>query len=294
MKKKMTLLSIVFMTSTFLGCSGGASESENLKRQWISSGAELSVPESVVYDDQKQALYVSNVNSQSSGNPWEDNGGFISKLNRDGKVIELKWITGLKAPKGLTVNGEHLYAADLNGVVDINTTSGKIIQRWDAPTGVQMLNDITFDGANNCLYISDSGTKEIYTVTPDGAFSLLYAKESSLKPEQNGLLMESNSLIMQGTVGYLKSFNPTDTQKVTIISDSVGIAIDGITKYEDKGYLISTWGGEIHFVDHQGVSKLLLDSKPNRTADIAYISELGLLLVPNFDKNIVAYTVRGL
>ncbi len=280
------------MASVLLGCSGAQKESSYLKRVWVSSAQNLSTPESVVYDAHSGMIYVSNVNAVTSKNPWQDNGGFISLLNAKGEVKKLHWVDGLKAPKGLTIGGEYLYVADLNGIVKIDPSEAKILKRYQAPKGVERLNDIVYDENRSMIYVSDSGTKALYALSEkDGVFHELYPKEKGDKAEENGLYLDQSGVVMQGSVGYLKMLD-LKTHKVKILSSEVDIAIDGVTKYLSKGYLVSTWIGEIHHVDTQGKSKKLLDSKPEHTADICYVSELDLLLVPDFDKHIIAYKVK--
>ncbi len=291
---KKTVL-ITLFAFTMIGCSGGgASESSYLKRAWQSSGENLAVPESVVYDKELKVLYVSNVNSASSGNPWANNGGFISQIDKNGKVLNLKWITGLKAPKGLTLDGQFLYVADLDSVVKIDTAKSKIVATYQAPKGINKLNDIVYDKKRKLIYVSNSSSKELYSIDAQGKFSALYAKEDSPKAEQNGLYIDQDNLVMQGAVGYLKTLALAKHDDIKTISNQVNIAIDGISKYQEKGYLISTWGGEIHFVGKKGTSKLLLDSKPTRSADIFYSSELDLLLVPDFNQHIIAYKIKNI
>jgi len=271
--------------------SSGCDSSSHLVEAWKSSKAKLSVPESVIYDKTQQLIFVSNVNNKS--NPWKNNHGFISKLNKRGKVLELKWIENLKAPKGLTLGEDgHLFVADLDRVVDINATSGKIIQIFKAPNGINMLNDITYDEKRNILFVSDSKSKQIYKISTNGEFSLFYEREKSKNAEQNGLLVDEDLLIMQGEVGKLKYIN-IDTKNVSTITDKLEIAVDGITKYRDLGYIVSTWSGGIYFVSLNGdVKKLLEDNF--KTADIFYSEELDLLLIPDFSHSIRAYKIEGL
>ena len=283
MKKNILSLGLLLVLT---GCFDNASS--DLKEVYKSSDS-LSIPESVVYDKAQNAIYASNVNSIKSSNPWTDNSGFISKLDSNGKMVKLKWSIGLQAPKGLAVYKNHLWVSDLNQVVKIDTSSGKIVAKYPAPKGIKMLNDITCSEKKDACFVSDSGTKQVFEVSKDGKFTLLYDKEKSSKPEQNGLLLVGDKLVMQGEVGKLKALD-LNTKKVTVISDSVGIAIDGITKYKDRGYLVSTWSGGVYFVNNKGETKKLLGDGFN-TADIFYSNDLDLLLVPDFAHHIVAYKI---
>lgn len=274
-----------------VGCADN--KSSNLKQEWKSGKDNLSIPESAIYDKRGDVIYVSNVNSIKSSNPWADNSGFISKLDKSGKVIKLKWAIGLKAPKGLAIYKNHLFASDLNQVVEIDTTSGKILNKFLAPTGINRLNDIACREEKEICFVSDSGTKKLFEVSlKSGKFKLIYDKEKSPKAEQNGLFINNNNLIMQGEVGELKSLN-LDTKKVTILSHNVNFAIDGVTKYRDKGYIVSTWSGGIYFIYNSGDIKKILGDKFN-TADIFYSKELDLLLVPDFAHNIIGYKIKDM
>jgi hypothetical protein len=82
------------------------------------------------------------------------------------------------------------------------------------------------------------------------------------------------------------------TKTVTVVTDSIdhadGIAYTGMAGY----YLVSEWGGQIFMVnpDYSKVSLLNTKKEEINSADIAFIPEQNLLLVPTFFKNsVVAY-----
>ena len=96
------------------------------------SDTTVRTPESVLLDRDRDILYVSCVNE----NPWEKDGnGYISKMDKSGKVIELKWITGLDAPKGTGISGNSLFIADINTLVEANIETGEIINKIDNFSG---------------------------------------------------------------------------------------------------------------------------------------------------------------
>ncbi len=53
----------------------------------------LQVPESVLYDRVTQNIYVSCINGNPSA---KDGNGYIARLDKNGKILKLKWITGEK------------------------------------------------------------------------------------------------------------------------------------------------------------------------------------------------------
>ena len=83
----------------------------------------LKVPESVLVDDKENCLWVSNIDGAANG---KDGKGSISKLSKTGTPINLDWITGLNAPKGMAKYKQELYVADLTELVVIDIKKGVI------------------------------------------------------------------------------------------------------------------------------------------------------------------------
>src|SRR6185437_10458961 len=108
--------------SVLLGviCIGAvnAKAQHSLKKLWETDSV-VAIPESVL--PVNKTLYVSEID----GEPWgKDGKAEIGKISRDGKVIDLNWITGLNAPKGLAIRGDLLYVADLDELVVISVSKG--------------------------------------------------------------------------------------------------------------------------------------------------------------------------
>src|ERR687885_3020539 len=121
---------------------------------------DLKNPESVAYAPKQNVLFVSNVNGKSD---QKDQNGFVSKVSpSNGSIIELNWVTGLNAPKGIAISndGSKLYVSDITDLVEIDIASGKIMNRFNAP-GSAFLNDVVSDNQGN-IYVSDTGTNTIY------------------------------------------------------------------------------------------------------------------------------------
>jgi len=130
-----------------------------IKKLW-ETPANLKNPESVVFAPKQNVLFVSNVNGKPD---QKDQNGFISKISpSNGSIIELNWVTGLNAPKGIVItnNNSKLYVSDITDLVEINIASGKIIKRFNAP-GSSFLNDVVSDNQGN-IYVSDTITNTIY------------------------------------------------------------------------------------------------------------------------------------
>ena len=297
----MTLVVISVLSLVFNGCDSSSDTTipdknndivlASLTKKWETK-ANLSVPESVIYDSNKKVIYATNINSVGSGRVWKDNNGYISKIDLNGIILSKKWVTGLKAPKGLALSGEHLYAADNNTIVDINTSNGEILNTFKAPDGTNHLNDLVYDKKTNLLYASDEQDNQILKMSMDGTYSLYYAIKSSDNVYLNGLFVDGDKLVMQGEKGFLKFIDLNTKIVNTISSNMEKVSIDGICKYNSKGYLVSKVGDKIYFVNNEGASKAFSIQDPTRVADISYSSELGLLLAPDFKSRIRAYEVK--
>jgi len=248
----------------------------------------LEVPESVLYVKSGNFFFTSNI----SGKPSEKNGkGFISKVSMDGKILELKWATGLNAPKGMAIHGDHLYVSDIDRLVQIDLASGSIEADFPAP-GARFLNDVAADKAGN-IYVSDTSSKNsvIYKLA-DGKISAWVSGEDIKKP--NGLYMEKKQLLVGNSGdGCIKSID-LKTRKVDVVARA-GCGIDGLHPVGKGAYLISDWKGKTSMVTGDGEVKLLMDTTAMKinSADLDYVAKDKMLLIPTFfDNRVVAYKAK--
>jgi outer membrane protein assembly factor BamB len=257
--------------------------SDRLTKKW-ETAAGLKVPESVFFDETRNMIIVSNV----TGSPTDKDGtGFLSLLSPDGKIINLKWITGLNAPKGIGIAGDFLYVSDISKVVKVDIADGKIVETVDIPDAT-FLNDITTDSQGN-VYISDSQGNSVYVLNR-GKYELL-VKSEKLKGI-NGLYFIDGSLLA-GLQNGIVNINPKTKEIKDYIMNTGGV--DGLVPDGKGNYLISDWLGHVHLTN-PGKDKIkLLDTTPGKinAADIEYVKSKKLLLVPTFNDNkVVAYEVN--
>jgi hypothetical protein len=252
--------------------------SDKLTKKW-ETPAELKVPESVFYDDLKQVIYVSNVTGSPSD---KDDSGFLSKLSPDGKIIVLKWVTGLHSPKGIGVIGNLLYVSDIDRVAEIDIEAGKI-NRMIEIAGSGFLNDIATDAQGN-VYVSDSEKGTIHVIR-QGKPELLV--KSDKLGGINGLLVYEGSLLA-GVRDRVVSVHLKSGEITDFILETGGI--DGLVSDGKGNFLISDWQGRIHLINPKVVKEKLSDTTPAKVnaADIDYIISKKLLLVPTFSANTVA------
>src|SRR5678815_4047891 len=135
---------------------------------------ELQSPYSFINDPIEKSYFISSVNGEAE---IADNNGFITKLNPNGKLINLKFIQGgkddviLHAPKGMALVEHVLYVADLDTLRGFDTATGKPVMaltiRSPATSRSESLptslSDVTFDGKGH-LYCSDQKANTIYRV----------------------------------------------------------------------------------------------------------------------------------
>ncbi|MDP4679969.1 MAG: gluconolaconase, partial [Cyclobacteriaceae bacterium] len=111
----------------------------------------MTTAECVIYDDKRNLIYVANINL----NPWEKDGnGFISKIDTLGNIVDLKWVSGLDAPKGLGIFNNSLFVNDIDQIIEIDLSSGNIKGRTKIG-GNPTLNDLTI-AEDGTLYASGS------------------------------------------------------------------------------------------------------------------------------------------
>ena len=237
----------------------------------------LKTPESVLFDASDKLLYVSNI----EGQPWEKDGkGSIGKIGLDGKIIQVDWVSGLNAPKGLGRYKNSLYVADVDNLVVIDIAKASIVKRITV-AGVEGLNDVSVD-AKGKVYVTDSKAGKIYFLDKDKL--VLFADN------YKGL----NGVLANGTDVYLVaagSFYKIDAAKAaTKLASGMEPATDGIEPVAPGEFLISVWNGIIYYVKAGGQVQQLLDTRDQKsnTADIGYDPKTKTVYVPTFFKNAVA------
>jgi sugar lactone lactonase YvrE len=267
---------------------GDASEGRYKVTKLWETSKELRIPESVVYDETRKILYVSNINGKSGE---KDGQGFISKVSLDGKIKALKWVTGLNAPKGSAIYQDKLYVSDIDHVVEIDLNTGTILANHPAP-GAQFLNDAAADAAGN-IYVSDMSPENsaIYQLS-HGRMSVWMKGPEISRP--NGLAIEGTRLLVGNSGdGALKAINLADKDINTIAH--VGSGIDGLRPDGKGNYIISDWQGKTSLVTESGKIIVLIDTTDAKinAADLEYIPGKRLLLIPTFfDNRIMAHMVE--
>jgi sugar lactone lactonase YvrE len=225
--------------------------------------------------------------SSIDGTPDDKDGnGFISQVTLDGKIKNLKWVTGFDAPKGMGLLGNNLYVSDISRLVTVDISTGKITNSLEIE-GAKFLNDVTIDNAGN-VYVSDTNTGKIHIVK--GNKAELYYEGPEIKGV-NGLLASGNELyVVDFPTGV--NYKLSQSKKITKFSTTAEGA-DGVVPVGKDEYIVSSWHGEVAYVNSKGESKKLLDTRDQKlsSADIEYDPKTKTLFVPTFNANtVMAYT----
>jgi len=130
----------------------------------------LQAPQSFLSDATCDCYFISNVNGEPNA---KDNNGFITKLDRDGKVTASQFIRGgdggamLHAPKGMAIVNQLLYVADLDALRAFDVKTGKSVATvsFAAQPGPVALVDVAAD-PQGLLYASDMDANVIYRIDP--------------------------------------------------------------------------------------------------------------------------------
>ncbi len=242
--------------------------------------------ESVLYDKNLQALFVSCINGSPAG---KDGKGFISMLNLDGTVKSLEWVTGLDAPKGMGIEGNRLFVTDIDQLVIIDIEKAEIVERIQVE-GASFLNDIAI-GAEGKVYFSDSDTGFLWIYSNGKLKS--WITEGLDRP--NGLFVEETRVLLTSAGSQdLKIINKS-TGTFETVTTEIGQG-DGVEFTGNKGhYITSSWAGEVFliFPDYSKVSLLKTSDQKINTADIGFNKETQVVYIPTFfDNRVVAYKLE--
>ncbi|ODR95257.1 hypothetical protein AUC70_06085 [Methyloceanibacter stevinii] len=252
---------------------------DEFKEVWRAEG--LQQPESVLFDTEGKVLYVSNIN----GAPTDKDGkGFITKVSPEGEIIEAEWAKGLNAPKGMGIDGDRLYVADIDRLVVIDTGTGEISKVYEAPDA-KFLNDVTV-AKDGRIFVSDTLTNTIYALDGD-TFGAWLSSEDLAGP--NGLYADGDKLIVSSWgSGEMMSAKPDHlrtidlkSKEVADIGDGTPVGnLDGLALGDNGSFLVTDWvAGALFRVEPSGKVEKLLDLNQG-TADFLYQSDDKLLLIP--------------
>jgi sugar lactone lactonase YvrE len=266
------------------GEAGATFTDPDLAEAWSTDRVFL-IPETVVYDPARDALYVSNYDMYGRSPA----GQFVSKVTLDGRIVDLEWAKGLYNPIGMALGPNRLYVVERRSLVEIDPETGEVLGRHQNAEAVFM-NDLAVadDGA---VYLSDSGGNAIFRFA-DGEFEKWLVDEEIGRP--NGMDARGSSLAVANNGDTKVKLVDLETKAVSTLVDLGPGTIDGIESTEDGSFYVSQWEGKLFRVSPSGAVTKLLDTTMAdvNCANFAYAQDEGMILIPTFmDNRIKAYRV---
>ncbi len=256
----------------------------------------LDRPESVVYDPERDVLYVTNIVGPGDA---KDGNGYLSRVSPAGELLDSVWVAGLNAPKGLTLDNGQLYVADLDALVVINPEDGSTTARYEVEGDVY-LNDVDADG-DGLIYVSDSRYDVIYRLQDETLASWL-RDPNMLRP--NGVHIVGDQLLLAagdstsdapGRARYLRTTTLEPTTLTPFLDETPLGGLDAIEADGQGGYFLSDWSGGrvLHMSRAHGAQVLESFGEDMGTADLTYLAEQNRLYVPvMMQHKLVAYEVQ--
>jgi len=252
----------------------------------------FSTPESVMHDEVADLYLVSNIN----GSPGAfDNNGFISRVWPDGTIAQLKWIRAgvngvtLNAPKGLAIDHDTLYVADIDTLRAFDRVTGDPVGVYPIPNpgfpNPLFLNDVAV-APDGTVYMSDNVNSAIFSMDRRARISV-FASGSQLK-NPNGILADgannvswvtwvSNEILRTTPSGHV--FN------VATLPLAGPLYLDGYVRLPDGSRLVSSWVTScVHQISASGHESTTVACYADGAgpADIGYDRMRNNLLVPLF------------
>ncbi len=263
-----------------------------LKEQWtLDTG--LDRPESVIYDQAREVLYVTNI----SGDAAEmDGNGYISRVSLGGEMLEQNWIAGLNAPKGIAMAGNRLWASDINALVEIDLESGNILERYSLEGDVY-LNDVTVHPGGD-VYVTDSRYSKIYRLS--GGQLDLWLENNQIKMPNGAHVIGDGLVVVAGDAsaenpgqsGYFQAISLNEQRIRSLEGSTPDGALDAVEPDENGGIFTTDWlsGRLMYFMEGQGTT--LLKQLGQGSADVDYVAETSMLYVPVMQEGqLIAYIV---
>ncbi len=264
------------LLSTLIACVPSVNESPNLgleggKGDFANDRITLAgfeQPEAVEWDSVDGVWYVSNFGGAPVMDGIDHDGdGFIAKVSANGRDIEMQWLTGLDAPKGMRLVGRTLFVADIDKVLAIDVESAAVTRTFAVPGSV-FLNDIDA-AADGSLYVTDTLGNTIFRIDAEGNATTVASGEHLMNP--NGIRVADANDVAQtaGTRLVIAAWGPiTDpatfatsrpgdlytldlaTGAQDVIASQLG-NLDGLILSE-HGYTVTSWAGTVLDIDRDG------------------------------------------
>ena len=239
----------------------------------------LMAPECVIHYEAEDVYIASNINGDVIA---ADGNGFISKINPDGSVKDLKWIDGaadgvtLNAPKGVAVLGDKLFAADVAHVRIFDIKSGKQLASVKI-NEASFLNDVA--AGTDAVYVTDTGLKVeggkfvangtdgVFKVWPDGRYKVIASSTTLGQP--NGVMVDGDAILL-ASWGSGKVIRIDSKGKRTELPTPPKGKLDGIFRTKDGTLMVNSQADHGIYMQNSDGSYSLFAGGLDPVSDMAY------------------------
>lgn len=185
------------------------------------------------------SAFVSNIGNNT--NVGKSGSGFISKLDKTGKIIDLKFIENLNIPRGIATLDNILYVVDMNILKGFNLQTKKQVLNLPI-SGTDTLSDVVVKDSNT-LFVADRDTGLILLVDIKKKSYYTFATiDSNLGILQNIALDKKylyvSTFDKQHSKGNLLRIN-LETKEVKLVYEFLE-KIGGIALTENGGIIVAS------------------------------------------------------
>ncbi len=253
-------------------------------------------PESVLYDEEQDVLFVSNIDGAGSD---KDGIGYIVRIAAgDYTKAELFIQSGssgvLDAPKGMAIRDSILWVTDIDVLRGFHRYTGRPAATIDLrPYGAILLNDVD-TGPDGALYVTDSAIRmtekgtiyengdRIFAISRSGAVSVVAQGEELRTP--NGIKWDDK--VQRWIVAAFDPFQSmvyelprTPGGAPKILARGPG-NFDGIEVLNDGSIVVTCWDDfSVHMI--RNGKQLRIAANIQQPADLGYDSRRNRLLIPS-------------
>lgn len=246
----------------------------------------LDGPEAVRYNPSEKVYYISNF---TGGGSDRDANGYITKASETGEILELKFMSQnsgeypLHAPRGMYLNDQGLWAADVDGVHLFDTETGEQKNFYsfsEFETG--FLNDITGNSSGD-IFISDTGTNTVFSIR-NGKVDMY---RDSLEVSPNGIFYHAadTSLYLAPWRGENRFFRLNAGGETINTTELPGGFFDGAEFFQNQWILSSQLDSAIIFFNPETDTSGIMIRTPGRGADIGINTDKQHIAVPYIAKD---------
>jgi hypothetical protein len=267
----------------------------------VGSTQGLQTPEAVRYDADQDVFFIANIN----GNPGrKDNNGWIGRVSAAQPGRAEIFVAGgqdgvfLHAPKGMAIQGDTLWVADIDILRGFDKRTGKFVAAvgfWSK--NVAFLNDVAL-GGDGALYLTDTGITfdQSGAMKPSVGGPRVYrlAGRTMTEEVRGELLANANGIAFDSvnTRFILAPFNGKDVQTWRPGALPAPLATgpgmyDGVEVVNGRIFVTSHADSAVHVIEN-GTMRKYIANLPG-PADLGFDTKRRVLAVPRINEGRVDY-----